>query len=84
MGAAPRSPATPQPPCLANSHPSAHPDPGGSLTLSCGPDFLSKVTLGATGAQWPIKPIDAERETVKQVTPSTEGVCSALPTLLGA
>lgn len=60
-------PSHPAPPCLANSPP--HPDPRGSLTLPRGPDFLSKVTLGATGAQWPIKPIDAERETVKQVTP---------------
>ena len=60
----------PLPPCnpLPGKQP-PHPDPRGGLTLPHGPDFLSKVTLGATGAQWPIKPIDAERETVKQVNP---------------
>lgn len=30
-----------------------------------GPDFLSKVTPGATGAQRPIKPIDADRKPIK-------------------
>lgn len=60
-------PSHPAPPLPGKQPP--HPDPRGSLTLPRGPDFLSKVTLGATGAQWPIKPIDAERETVKQVTP---------------
>lgn len=61
----------PLPPCTPPAWQTAppHPDPRGSLTLPRRPDFLSKVTLGATGAQWPIKPIDAERETVKQVTP---------------
>lgn len=57
--------------------PHAHPvpSPAGQTEPSClcappprQPDFRSKVIVEATGAHWPIKPIDAEREPIKQVT----------------
>lgn len=47
----------------------------------CRPDFLSEVTLGATGARRPIKLIEAEREPIKQVTPlqSPFALCCPAP-----
>lgn len=51
----PLHPTQPGRPPLIPTH------PRGSFTLPGRPDFLSKVTLGAAGAQRPIKPIHAER-----------------------
>lgn len=65
-----RTTITPQVPCPARQTDSFCLCAPSQAASSCpqGPDFLNKVTVKATGACQPIKPIDVERALIKQVT----------------
>lgn len=71
------------PPCQANRLllPLC-PIPGAASSCPRGPDFLSKVTVEAIGAQRPIKPIDAGERAHKTGHPARGCVFCATPTRL--